>query len=66
MNAQQLRVAFAINVGRNSIHILNVKKYSILLLIAFIVEKGDILRGSARQMRRGFIRKEGHVLDAGR
>jgi hypothetical protein len=43
-----------------------VKRYSMLLLIAFIVGREDILRESARRMRRDFIRKEDHALVVGR
>ena len=63
MNAQQQKVDFAINVVHNSTHISNVKRLSMPLLIAFIVEREDILPGSAQRMKRVFIRKVDHVLD---
>lgn len=65
MNAQQQKVAFAINAAHNSIPILNAKKCSILSLIASIAEKEDTLRENARPTRRGFTRKEDHVSDVG-
>ena len=66
MNVRHQKVVIAINVDRSNILILNVKRYSMLLLIAFIVGREDILRESARRMRRDFIRKEDHALVVGR
>jgi hypothetical protein len=66
MNVRHQKVVIAINVDHSSILILNVKRYSMLLLIAFIVGREDILRESARRMRRDFIRKEDHALVVGR
>jgi hypothetical protein len=63
MNARQQKVDFAINAVRNSTRISNVKRLSTPLLIAFIVESEDILPGSARRMKRVFIRKVDRVLD---
>ena len=66
INVRHQKVVIAINVDRNSILILNVKRYSMLLLIAFIVGREGILQESARRMRRDFIRKEDLVLAVGR